>query len=122
MALFQLDGYLHWGLNHYGPHQDPLKQSVLPRKEWENKATGTIPDSLPAGDTHIVYPGPEGPWSSLRLEAQREGCEDFELLQKLRAKNPAQAAGILRKVITGFDRYIKDVRQFRTARRMLYRV
>jgi hypothetical protein len=76
---------------------------------------------LPAGDTHIVYPGPQGPWSSLRLEAQREGFEDFELLRALRAKSPAQAVAVLRKVITGFDRYIKDVRPFRIARRMLYR-
>lgn len=121
MALFQLDGYLHWGLNHYGPHQDPFKQSVLPRKDWENKPGGTLPGSLPAGDTHIVYPGPQGPWSSLRLEAQREGFEDFELLRALRAKSPAQAAAVLRPVITGFDRYIKDVRRFRIARRMLYR-
>ena len=74
---------------------------------------------LPAGDTHIVYPGADGPWSSLRLEAQREGFEDYELLRLLQAKRPALAAKVLARAIRGFDDYTKDPAVFRAARRAL---
>ncbi|MFH1568112.1 MAG: DUF4091 domain-containing protein, partial [Gemmatimonadota bacterium] len=74
---------------------------------------------LPAGDTHIVYPGPDGPWSSLRLEAQREGLEDYELLRQLRERDPRRATAVTRKAIRAFDQYTKDTRTFRRARRAL---
>jgi len=104
-ARFGLDGFLHWGLNHYKEDQDPFEQNVV--------AHGGD-NFLPAGDTHIVYPGPDGPWSSVRLEAQREGCEDYELLHRL---DPEQAQAIIRPVLRGFDDYTKDIAAFRAARR-----
>jgi hypothetical protein len=109
-ALYKLDGFLHWGLNWSRPDQDPFEQSVV-----------RLPDGtpLPAGDTHIVYPGKGGPWSSLRLEAQREGFEDLELLKKLRRRDARRAGAIIRRAITGFNAYTKDVRTFRAARRAL---
>jgi hypothetical protein len=109
-ALYGLDGFLHWGLNCYRPGQDPFEQSVVPHG----------PDAfLPAGDTHVVYPGADGPWSSLRLEAQREGFEDYELLRLLRARNARKADAIVRRAIRGFSEYTKDVKVFRAARRAL---
>jgi len=109
-ALYGLEGFLHWGLNHYRPEQDPLEQSVV---DHGNN------NFLPAGDTHIVYPGDGRPWSSLRLEAQREGLEDFELLRMLRARRPKAAERVIQMAIRGFDRYTKDVGKFRAARRAL---
>ncbi len=109
-ALYDLDGFLHWGLNWYRPDQDPFEQSVV------RIPGGTM---LPAGDTHIVYPGKGRPWSSLRLEAQREGFEDLELLRILRRRNARRAGAIIRRAITGFNAYTKDVRTFRAARRAL---
>jgi hypothetical protein len=109
-ARFGLDGFLHWGLNHYRPEQDPFEKSVV-NHGGEN--------FLPAGDTHIVYPGKGGPWSSLRLEAQREGFEDFELLRLLRARNSAKADLIIRKAFRRFDQYTKNVKVFRAARKDL---
>lgn len=106
-ARFGLDGFLHWGLNHYKEDQNPFEQNVV--------AHGGD-NFLPAGDTHIVYPGPSGPWSSVRLEAQREGCEDYELLRRL---DPEQAQAIIRPVLRGFDDYTKDIAAFRAARRAL---
>ena len=106
-ALYNLEGFLHWGLNHYRPEQDPFNQSVVGHG-GEN--------SLPAGDTHIVYPGAGGPWSSVRLEAQREGCEDYELLRRLRERDEKVANAITRRAIRGFDKYTKDVGRFRAAR------
>ena len=111
-ALYRLDGFLHWGLNHYREGMDPFTTSVLPNH-------GGGKNSLPAGDTHIVYPGPDGPWSSLRLEAHREGFEDFELLSQLRKRNPRRAARVIAMAILRFDHYVKDVKRFRAARRAL---
>ena len=109
-ARYGLDGFLHWGLNMYRPWQDPFGQSVVKHGD-EN--------SLPAGDTHIVYPGPRGPWSSLRLEAQREGFEDYELLRRLRERDGRAASAIIRPVLRAFDNYTKNVTTFRAARRRL---
>ncbi len=106
-ARFRLEGYLHWALNCYRPHQDPFRQSVIEQPGG----------SLPAGETHIVYPGPDGPWSSLRLEAHREGFEDYELLRRLRVQDEESVTKIIRRVIRGFDKYTKSVRTFRSARR-----
>jgi len=60
---YDLDGYLHWGLNHWG--EDPF---------------GPPSDQLPPGDTHVIYPGPDGPLDSIRWETQRDSLEDFEYL------------------------------------------
>ncbi len=64
-----LRGYLHWGWNYWG--EDPF---------------GPPTDRLPPGDTHIVYPGPDGPLNSVRWEIQRESIEDFEYLHLLASK------------------------------------
>ncbi len=64
-----LTGYLHWGLNFWG--DDPF---------------GPPSDKLPPGDTHVLYPGAEGPLSSIRWEIQRESIEDFEYLHLLVTK------------------------------------
>jgi len=64
-----LKGYLHWGLNFWG--DDPM---AAPR------------GNLPPGDTHVIYPGSEGPLNSIRWEIQRESLEDYEYLCLLEAK------------------------------------
>ena len=107
-ALFGLEGFLHWGLNHYRPNQDPFEQSVVDHG-------GS--NCLPAGDTHIVYPGSGRPWSSLRLEAQREGCEDYELIRQLQQRSPKGAAAAIRMALQRFDRYTRKTEAFRAARR-----
>jgi len=64
-----LKGYLHWGLDAWG--DDPF---------------GPPSDRLPPGDTHVIYPGSEGPLDSIRWEIQRESIEDFEYLHLLTVK------------------------------------
>jgi len=63
---YDLKGFLHWGYNWW--HGDPFKE---------------LNPQLPPGDTHIVYPGKRGPLPSLRLEAMRDGLEDYELFKLL---------------------------------------
>ena len=64
---YGLRGFLHWGFNWW----------------WKDPFGEPNPD-LPPGDTHISYPGKGGkPLPSLRLEAMRDGLEDYELLKLL---------------------------------------
>jgi hypothetical protein len=62
------EGFLHWGLT-YG---------------WEDPF-GPAP-RFPPGDSHIIYPGKQGPMSSIRWEMMREGLEDYEYLWLLESK------------------------------------
>ena len=61
-----LVGYLHWGYNY-----------------WRDDAFGPPTETYGPGDTHIVYPGPNGPLDSIRWELERESAEDFEYLKLL---------------------------------------
>lgn len=63
---YDLKGYLHWASNHYQPGQDPFKQNCPIHHNADSVTT------LPSGDTHLIYPGADGPWMSMRLEAQRK--------------------------------------------------
>lgn len=109
-ARYELDGFLHWGFNMYRHDQNPFEQSVV-EHGGNNK--------LPAGDTHIVYPGDDGPWSSARLEAQREGTEDYELLMMLKAKDKKIGDRVVRKALRSFDDYTKDMKTYRAAKKAL---
>ncbi|HJN18961.1 MAG TPA: DUF4091 domain-containing protein, partial [Armatimonadota bacterium] len=72
---YSLTGYLHWGLNFWT--DDPI-----------NSAGN---ENLPPGDCWIVYPGEDGPLSSIRFEALRDGFEDFEYLWVLAERNREMA-------------------------------
>ena len=111
-ALYNLDGYLHWGLNYRSVGQNPFRKNVI-----QNWGGGT--NALPAGDTHIVYPGRDGPWPSARLEAMRQGFEDRELLERLRSKAPERIEPLIRAIVRGFADYTPDVALYRRTRREL---
>jgi hypothetical protein len=74
---------------------------------------------LPAGDSHVWYPLPEGPLSSHRFEAHRIGMEDFELLAQVKRHDSARAQAIIARVLLGFDDYRKDATAYRAARQQL---
>ncbi len=103
------DGYLHWGLNHW--KADPFMYSVV-----DHPAMPGTDNRLPAGDTHVVYPGKDGPLSGLRFEAHRIGLEDHTLLAML-ANEPKRA--LLDRVYRGADDWEPDVARYREARRHL---
>lgn len=108
LAKYDLQGFLHWGLNFHTPK--PFEELVRFHMEGQY---------LPAGDSHIVYPEPDGPLSSHRFEAHRIGMEDCELLTQLKRRNPEEAGKIIDRVLQGFDKYSTDVAAYRTARRLL---
>lgn len=64
-----LAGYLHWGGTY-----------------WNATPFGAPSKELPPGDTHVLYPGSQGPLNSIRWEMERESLEDFEYLHLLAAK------------------------------------
>ncbi len=113
-AHYNTFGYLHWGLNQY-LMPDPFTQSVV-----HHPSPAATPNNfLPAGDTHIVYPGPAGPLSSTRFEAFRVGVEDFELLQMMNKKDASKAADCIRLVFRDYTDYSTDVSAYRAARKAL---
>ena len=110
-----LTGYLHWGFNHWGGWRTP-------RTAWcdteSTTALGT--GQLPAGDTHLVYPGPGGrPVDSIRHEMVREGVQDYELLRLLGQTQPETARRLVEAVLPSLVAYERDVPRFRATRAQL---
>jgi len=106
-------GYLHWGLNQY--KANPFKQSVVkhPSPQASSK------NYLPAGDTHIIYPGKDGPLSSLRFEAHRQGIEDYELLEKLKFKNANKHKRLIKKLFLNYTNYSLSINKYLRIRKKL---
>ena len=110
---YDLTGYLHWATASYQPGQDPFRLNCP-----EHTNTDSV-CYLPAGDTHLLYPGESGPWLSVRAEAQREGAEEYEMLKKLAKKDKEKADAICDKLFGSFCDVEYDVSLFRKVRREL---
>ncbi|NSW58084.1 MAG: DUF4091 domain-containing protein [Armatimonadetes bacterium] len=85
-ARYRPDGVLYWSINSWtnGGLARPLEGGPL------------FPDIAPGwkgdhGEGLLVYPGPDGPLSSVRLENVRDGLEDFEYYTLLRQRVQALA-------------------------------
>lgn len=104
---YHIDGYLHWGFNWWNdvPFVDTTDT---------NDAVGNF---LPPGDAWIVYPGYHKLYSSIRLEAMRDGINDNTLLRMLEAKNPALAKKIAHSIVYKFDWYDTSITHFRKVRK-----
>ena len=76
---------------------------------------------LPPGDAFIVYPDKArlSPYSSIRLEAMREGIEDYELLRALALRNPEEARRIANEAIRSFTEHVRDVPSYHKIERSL---
>ncbi|OHB80580.1 MAG: hypothetical protein A2W31_15600 [Planctomycetes bacterium RBG_16_64_10] len=102
---YRLDGYLHWGLNQIIPEQDPFENTCPPHGPYHEF-------HLPPGDSHIVYPGKDGPWSSVRFEAMGAGIEDYELLRIVAATDEQLADEICKSLVRTFTDYSAQVDAF----------
>jgi len=108
--LYDLKGYLHWGLNQFGT-DEPYTQEAISK-------------GLPLGDRAIAYPGSKGLLGSLRFSAQRDGLQDYEYLWVLENRlagikkgvgkeafwlDPRQRSlELCRRVIWSFHDYTRD--------------
>ena len=107
-------GYLHWGLNQY--KANPFTQSVV--KHPSPAASSN--NYLPAGDTHIIYPGENGPLSSIRFESHRLGIEDYEILEILKSINPSKHSRFIQKLFINYTNYSLSINKYmRIKRRVL---
>jgi hypothetical protein len=107
-------GYLHWGLNQY--KANPFTQSVV--KHPSPAASSN--NYLPAGDTHIIYPGENGPLSSIRFESHRLGIEDYEILEILKSINPSKHSRFIQKLFINYTKYSLSINKYmRIKRRVL---
>ncbi len=106
---YRIDGYLHWGFNWWT--DDPFAETT-----FINDSGGNL---LPAGDSWIVYPGYHKLYGSLRLEAMRDGINDYTLMQMLEARDPELAKELIDRMVYKFDLYDTSIRNLRKTRREL---
>ena len=119
-AKYDMAGYLHWALNNWRKDRSPFEHSVGVKATLEPDGSS---NDIPAGDRYIVYPGPHGPWSSMRFEAQREGWEDHALLMRARKRlGPERFDALLSKTVRGFSYFTDDPAAFRREYRALLTV
>jgi Domain of unknown function (DUF4091) len=102
---YSLAGFLHWGWNFWGPEPTKNTQPVINLNQ-------TL---LPSGDAFIVYPDRArlGVLSSVRLEAMREGIEDYEMLAALGRRDRGAADALAREAVATFTEYVRDPGAFR---------
>jgi hypothetical protein len=105
---YRLDGFLHWGLNQVIEIQDPFENTCPPHGPYHSF-------HLPPGDSHILYPGDDGPWSSVRFEAMAAGIEDYELLRIVAKRDEKLADELCMKLVRSFTDYDATVNGFDAA-------
>jgi hypothetical protein len=105
---YRLDGFLHWGLNWVIEIQDPFENTCPPHGPYHSFR-------LPPGDSHILYPGDDGPWSSVRFEAMAAGIEDYELLRAVAERDEQLADEICSQLVRTFTDYDATLEGFDAA-------
>lgn len=110
-----LGGFLHWSVNCFMDGQDPFECNC---PDHVNAGSGSI---LPPGDSHSVYPGEGEPWMSMRLEAQRQGGEEYEMLRIIAESDPTRAAALCERAFHTFSSVEYDPAVFDETRRAIMR-
>lgn len=72
---FRAMGFLHWGYNYW--HKLDSEEASDP---FTNGSAHAYP-GIPNGDPFVVYPGPDGPYDSIRWEVFAESLQDYAILQ-----------------------------------------
>lgn len=104
-AANRLAGFLHWGFNQFQLGMNPFEGTSCPNH------TG-IGTNFPCGDSFLVYPGADGPWPGMRMEAARRGAEDAALLWLLRESDEAAHDQLVAQVFTNNQEYSDDPQLF----------
>jgi hypothetical protein len=68
-------GFLHWGFNYW--HKIEQEELTDPF----NDSSAAAWPGIPYGDPFMIYPGPNGPWDSIRWEVFAESLQDYAILQ-----------------------------------------
>ncbi|WP_374019131.1 DUF4091 domain-containing protein [Paenibacillus thiaminolyticus] len=73
---YDIQGFLHWGYNHWYSQKSVI-QPIDPFRVTD------ADHGFPSGDAFLVYPGKNGPISSIRMEVLREAMQDVRALKLL---------------------------------------
>lgn len=96
LYLHRIEGFLQWGFNFYYS-----KYSLHPIDPFR-VTDGDL--GYPAGDSFLVYPGPEGrPLSSIRAEVEDDALLDLRALELLEARVGREAVVKLIRETAGMD-------------------
>ena len=105
-------GFLYWSTTHW---------QYVENDPWENIATVPWITNDVYGDGSLIYPGEKyginGPCGSVRLEACRDGVEDYELIsmvEKILGKEASM--GFVNRVTTAVDECNRDSSNFDSVR------
>lgn len=115
------DGFLIWTLNRWVNNDDKFIQQTILADYWNPTLDGGYENS----SALYVYPGENGPISSLRLENFRDGSEDYGLLSEARKRLAATRDDAVRRrlqdAIAVSDDLTRDLRTFTTDPDLLMR-
>jgi len=81
-----------------------------------------IGTNFPCGDAFLVYPGTDGPWPGMRMEAARRGAEDAALLSLLRCKDETAHDALVARVFQDNQHYNDDPKEFEVVYEELLRL
>ncbi len=107
------DGFLIWCINRWRKNDKPIGKQIL--TDWNPALDNVTPHS----SAMYIYPGEDGPISSLRLENFRDGIEDYELM--VEAARRGIAFEIADDVTSDLTTYTTDPRKLRAQREQLIR-
>jgi len=105
-------GFLYWSSTHW---------QYVENDPWTNIATVPWLTDDVYGDGSLIYPGEKyginGPCGSIRLEACRDGVEDFELITMFaNTLGKDKAMEFVNKVTTSVTEYSRDSENFNSVR------
>lgn len=119
---YRVTGFLYYAVNNWESNRKQPKR--WPEGPWN---AFTFDDYN--GDGQLIYPGPNGPLSSIRLECIRDGIEDYEyfyllsqLTKRAKGKDVTQARKLLAvdsRVVKSLTDYTADPHVILSARREL---
>lgn len=107
---YRVTGFLYYAVNNWESNRKQPKR--WPEGPWN---AYTFDDYN--GDGQLIYPGPNGPLSSIRLECIRDGIEDYEyfyLLNELAQRAEGKDVAEVRKLLAVDSRVVKSLTDYTT--------
>ena len=99
---YEADGLLYWHVNQW--HPNPIIEGSDPYLAWNTRDVWGM-----VGDGCLTYPLRAGPVSSIRLEAVRDGVEDFDYLALLADREGRPAAeAFVAQLVTSLTEFSRD--------------
>lgn len=126
LVKYQPDGFLYYFLNLWTYNYNNARPITGgPYTDWPSANLDSYD-----GEGNLIYPGPDRPLSSIRLENARDGFEDYEYFWVLKSEldrvealhysGAADTCARARKALTVEDRLVKDLAHFSRSPEAIY--